>query len=297
MGRALAEAHAEAAEVFQIVDDTLGEKLSDTIWNGSAEEVTATRNAQPGLMAVSLAAYRVLVAACGGRPAIVSHFAGHSLGEYSALAAAGSFSVVDAARLLRLRGDAMQRAVPEGEGAMAAIIGLEPDAVAAVVAGAAQGAVCEIANDNGGGQLVISGEKAAVERAAAAAKEAGAKRAILLQVSGPFHSSLMAPAAAEMEAALAGTAIAAPEVPVVANVTAMPESDPAAIRRNLVTQISGTVRWRESVLWLAQQGVTRFVELGSGKVLAGLVRRIAPEAEVMSAGTPDEIAAVAETFA
>lgn len=296
MGKALAETHAEAAAVFEEVDAALGERLSETLWNGSAEELTLTRNAQPGLMAVSLAACRTLVAALGGLPRDVTHFAGHSLGEYSALAAAGSFSVADAARLLRLRGEAMQRAVPAGEGAMAAIIGLEPDAVASIVAEAAAGEVCEVANDNGGGQLVVSGNVAAVERAVAAAKAAGAKRTVMLPVSGPFHSTLMRPAASELEQALGEIDVVTPSVPVVANVTAAPEGDPGAIRRNLVKQVSTTVRWRESVMWMAGQGVTRFVELGSGKVLAGLVRRIVPEAEAMSAGTPEDVAAVAEVL-
>jgi [acyl-carrier-protein] S-malonyltransferase len=297
MGKALADAHPEAAEVFATVDSALGEDLSKTLWQGSAEELTLTRIAQPGLMAVSLAAYRVLTTMIGALPQSVAYFAGHSLGEYSALAAADSIGLADIARLLRLRGEAMQRAVPAGEGAMAAIIGLDAEAVAALAAAAAGGEVCEVANDNGGGQIVISGHRAAVERAMAAAKEQGAKRAIPLQVSGPFHSTLMAPAAEEMRQALAAVDVKPPRVPVVANVTAMPHGDPDSIRQRLVEQITGTVRWRESVLWLAGEGVTRFVELGPGKVLAGLVRRIVPEAETVSAGTPEEIGALADMLA
>lgn len=296
MGRALADAFPEAAAVFAQVDDALGEKLSDVIWSGSAEDLTLTRNAQPALMAVSMAALRALEAAMGALPSSMAYLAGHSLGEYSALAAGGSLPVADAARLLRMRGDAMQRAVPAGQGAMAAIIGLEADAVRAVTQAAAQGEVCEIANDNGGGQVVISGHKAAVDRAVEAAKGAGAKRTVILPVSGPFHSSLMRPAAEEMSGALAAAVVALPTVPIVANVTAAPETEPEEIRRNLVAQITGTVRWRESIVWLAEQGVTRFVELGSGKVLAGLVRRIAPGAEVLNAGTPEEINQVAEAL-
>jgi len=294
MGRELAEAHAEAAAVFDAVDDALGERLSETIWNGSPDDVTLTRNAQPGLMAASLAAFRFLTTRLGGLPETVRYLAGHSLGEYSALAAAGSFTIADTAQLLRLRGDAMQRAVPAGKGAMAAIIGLDADAVAAIASEAGGDETCDIANDNGGGQIVLSGHTAAIERAIAAAKEAGAKRAVPLAVSGPFHSSLMQPAADEMERALAEIGIEPPSVDVVANVTAAPERDPASIRRNLVVQITGTVRWRESVEWLAAQGVTRVVELGSGKVLSGLVRRIVPEIAVLNAGTPCEVERVAE---
>lgn len=297
MGRALAVAHPEAAAVFDTVDDALGESLSATIWSGSEDELTLTRNAQPGLMAVSMAALRTLIARVGALPEAVSYFAGHSLGEYSALAGAGSFDIADAARLLRLRGDAMQRAVPAGEGAMAAIIGLDAEAVAAVAAAAADGEVCAVANDNGGGQIVLSGHKAAIDRAVEGAKAAGAKRAVPLTVSGPFHSVLMQPAADEIERALAEVDIKAPSVKVVSNVTAAPESDPQSIRRNLVSQITGQVRWRESVEWLATQGVTLVVELGPGKVLSGLVRRISPAIRVMNAGTPDEIALVAEEIA
>jgi len=297
MGAALAAEYPEAAAVFQEVDEALGEKLSETLWSGSAEDLTLTRNAQPGLMAVSLAACRVLTSVIGAFPKAVTYFAGHSLGEYSALAAADSIGLADVSRLLRLRAEAMQRAVPPGEGAMAAIIGLEPDAVRALAATAAGGEVCEIANDNGGGQIVISGHKAAIDRAAGAAKERGAKRVVLLQVSAPFHSSLMKPAADEMKGALADVAIAMPRVGVVANVTAEPYGDVGEIRGNLVKQITATVRWRESIQWLAGHGVTRFVELGAGKVLTGLVKRIVPEAEASSAGTPDEIRALAESLA
>ena len=297
MGRALAEAHAEAADVFEIIDQALGEKLSATLWHGSTEELILTRIAQPGLMAVSLAAYHVLTAMIGSLPTSVTYFAGHSLGEYSALAAAESFQLADAAKLLRHRGEAMQRAVPPGEGAMAAIIGLEALDVAALAEAVAMDQICEMANDNGGGQIVLSGHKQAIDRAIVSAKQRGAKRAVLLTVSAPFHSSLMQPAADEMEQALAKVAIAAPRVPVVANVTAAPHGDPDSIRHNLVEQITATVRWRESIRWLAGQGVTRFVELGAGKVLTGLARRIVPEAEAVSAGTPEEISALAEMLA
>lgn len=294
MGRALAEADPAAAEIFDTVDSALGEKLSQTLWEGTAEELTMTRIAQPGLMAVSLAAFRSLTSRLGELPSTVAYFAGHSLGEYSALAAAGSLDVVSAAQLLRLRGEAMQRAVPPGEGAMAAIIGLDAGPLAELTAAAADGEVCQIANDNGGGQIVISGHKPAIERAMALAKEAGAKRAILLPVSAPFHSVLMRPAADEMRDALANAEVRLPNIPVIANVSAEPHGDTDAIRESLVSQITGTVRWRESVVWLFEHGVTQFVELGPGKVLAGLVKRIVPGAEAVSAGTPDEIDHVVE---
>lgn len=294
MGKALAGAYPEAAAVFAEVDDALGERLSAVIWDGPEDALRLTRNAQPALMAVSLAAVRVLVARLGPLSAYVSHLAGHSLGEYAALAVAGSITLSDAARLLRLRGDAMQRAVPEGDGAMAAIIGLEPAAVQAVVEAAADGKVCQIANDNGAGQLVVSGHAEAVDRAVALAKEKGAKRAVMLQVSGPFHCRLMAPAAEEMAEALAQASIAAPTVPVVDNVTARPFEDVVSIRRRLVEQITGKVRWRESMEWMAGVGTDRFVEVGAGKVLSTLARRIAPQAEVLSVGAPEDIAAVVE---
>ena len=297
MGKALAEARPEAAEVFAEVDEALGEKLSAIIFQGPAETLTLTSNAQPALMAVSIAAYRVLIAMAGGLPASVTAFAGHSLGEYAALVAAGSLELADAARLLRLRGDAMQRAVPAGEGAMAAIIGLEPDAVREAAAAAAGNEVCVVANDNGGGQIVVSGHKAAIDRAVAEAKSRGAKRTVILQVSGPFHSPLMAPAARELEAAIKKVTVRHPARAVMSNVTALPHGDPDTIRARLVEQITGTVRWRECVGWMAAHGADRFFELGSGKVLAGLSKRIAPDAEAASAGTPEEIAAIAARVA
>lgn len=294
MGKALAETYPEARAVFDEVDAALDESLSSVVWEGSAEQLTLTRNAQPALMAVSLAVVRVLEARLGPLPGWSSFAAGHSLGEYSALAAAGSLTVADAARLLRLRGEAMQRAVPVGEGAMAAIIGLDPEAVAGVAAEAAQGEVCGSANDNGAGQVVISGHKAAVERAVELARERGARRAVLLPVSAPFHCRLMAPAAEEMAEALAVVAIADPALPVVANVTARPHENAAEIRRRLVEQVTGMVRWRESVEWLAGAGVSVFAELGAGKVLAGLVKRIAAGVEAVSAGAPDEVEALVQ---
>jgi [acyl-carrier-protein] S-malonyltransferase len=294
MGKALAEAYPEARAVFAEVDEALGEPLSRILFEGPLDTLTLTENAQPALMAVSLAALRVLEARGARLGGNIAYVAGHSLGEYSALAAAGSFSVTDAARLLRTRGRAMQQAVPVGEGAMAALIGLDYEAAKSVAEEAAEGAVCATANDNAPGQVVVSGAKAAVERAVEIAKAKGAKRAILLPVSAPFHCALMAPAAEVMAEALAAVAIKAPAVPLVANVTARPESDPAAIRRNLVDQVTGMVRWRESISWLAGDGVTLFAEVGVGKVLSGLAKRIADGAETLSVGTPADIdAAVA----
>jgi [acyl-carrier-protein] S-malonyltransferase len=297
MGKALADSRPEAAAVFAEVDEALGEKLSVTMFEGPAEELTLTSKAQPALMAVSIAAHRVLTVGHGPLTQPVAFFAGHSLGEYSALVAAGSLALADAARLLRLRGEAMQRAVPVGEGAMAAIIGLDREDVRTIAAEAAASRICQVANDNGGGQVVVSGHKDAVERAMAAAKERGAKRTVLLPVSAPFHCSLMAPAAREMEAALASVEIRAPAAPVVANVTARPHGDPASIRRCLVEQITGTVRWQDSVAWMAASGADRFYELGAGRVLSGLIRRIVPEAEVASGGTPEELAEIAGRLA
>jgi [acyl-carrier-protein] S-malonyltransferase len=295
MGKALADNFSEARAVFEAVDDALGEKLSATIWEGPLDKLTLTENAQPALMAVSLAATRVLAARGATVSGKVAYVAGHSLGEYSALAAAGAIGVPDAARLLRLRGRAMQQAVPVGAGAMAALLGMDLPAAEAVAAEAAQGEVCSAANDNGGGQVVISGNKASVERAVEIAKAKGAKRAILLPVSAPFHCVLMAPAADAMRAALASVEIKAPAVPLVANVTAAPISDPAEIRRRLVEQVTGMVRWRESIEWLGKSGVNLFVEVGAGKVLSGLARRIVEGAETLSVGTPDDIdAAVAK---
>jgi [acyl-carrier-protein] S-malonyltransferase len=295
MGKALAADFPQAAAVFAEVDAALGEKLSSLMFEGPEADLTLTANAQPALMAVSMAVLRVLEAEAGldlSRDA--AFVAGHSLGEYSALAAAGSLSLADTARLLRLRGQAMQKAVPVGEGAMAAILGLEFEPVAAVAAQAAQetGSVCQAANDNGGGQVVISGAKAAVERAMELAKAAGAKRAVPLPVSAPFHCSLMQPAADAMAAALAGVEIRAPKAPLVANVTAGPITDPAEIRTRLVEQVTGTVRWRECMSYMAAQGVTTFYELGAGKVLSGLVKRIADTATGVSVGTPADV----ETF-
>jgi len=292
MGKALAEQFAPARAVFAEVDDALGAKLSTTIFEGPQDALTLTENAQPALMAVSLSVIRVLEAEAGLDLKRHAQFvAGHSLGEYSALAAAGTFTIADAARLLRTRGQAMQKAVPVGVGAMAALLGLEFDAAVAVAAEAAQGQVCQAANDNGGGQVVVSGDKAAVERAVEIAKGKGAKRAMLLPVSAPFHCSLMAPAADVMADALSKVSVKAPVVPVVANVLVKPIQDPAEIVKALVAQVTGTVRWRESVAYMAQAGVKTFYEVGAGKVLSGLVKRIADGATGSAIGTPDEIAA------
>lgn len=292
MGKALAEADPVARAVFDEVDAALGQKLSALMWDGPEAELTLTANAQPALMAVSLATMRMMQARGFELAGKVAFVAGHSLGEYSALAAAGSLSIADTARLLRIRGRAMQAAVPVGEGAMAALLGLEFDAAAEVAAEAAQGAVCQAANDNGGGQVVVSGSKAAVERAVEIAKARGAKRAMLLNVSAPFHCALMQPAAEAMAEALAGVDIKAPAVPLVANVLARPVTDPAEIRARLVEQVTGTVRWRESVAFMAEAGVTTLYELGSGKVLSGLVKRIAPGAAGAPVNTPADIDAV-----
>ncbi|MBY0363668.1 MAG: ACP S-malonyltransferase [Phreatobacter sp.] len=292
MGKALADAFPVARAVFDEVDAALGQKLSAVMWDGPIETLTLTENAQPALMAVSLATIRVLEAEAGLDLARDAAFvAGHSLGEYSALAAAGTFSIADTARLLRIRGNAMQAATPVGTGAMAAILGLDFEAVVAIAADAAAGEVCQAANDNGGGQVVISGHKGAVDRACELAKARGAKRAIPLPVSAPFHCALMQPAADAMAEALAKVAVKAPVVPVVANVLAAPISDPADIVRRLVEQVTGTVRWRECVSFMAGAGVTTFYEIGSGKVLTGLVKRIADGAGGIAIGTPDDVAA------
>lgn len=292
MGRALAESFPAAAKVFAEVDDALGEKLTDVMWNGPADTLTLTENAQPALMAVSLAAMRVLESEAGLDLARDGMFvAGHSLGEYSALAAARALTVAATARLLRTRGRAMQKAVPVGAGAMAALIGLEFGEAQAVAIEAAGAGVCQAANDNGGGQVVLSGDKAAVERAVEIAKVRGAKRAMLLPVSAPFHCALMEPAAGVMASALAEVEIKPPSVPLVANVTARPVTEPADIARRLVEQVTGTVRWRESVAYMADAGVTRFYEVGAGKVLSGLVRRIAAGATGVAVGTPDDVGA------
>jgi [acyl-carrier-protein] S-malonyltransferase len=290
MGKALADAFAPARQVFEEVDAALGERLSDTIWNGPQETLTLTQNAQPALLAVSLAVLRVLEAEAGLKLDRDATFvAGHSLGEYSALAAAQALTVADAARLLRIRGLAMQKAVPVGAGAMAALIGLEYDAAKVVATEAAGAQVCAAANDNGGDQVVLSGDKTAVERAVDIAKTRGAKRAMLLPVSAPFHCALMQPAADAMAEALAKVSVKPPCVPLVANVLAKPISDPAAIVRSLVEQVTGTVRWRESVAFMAQAGVTTFYEIGAGRVLTGLIKRIAPAANASAIGTPDDV--------
>jgi [acyl-carrier-protein] S-malonyltransferase len=293
MGRDLAAAFGAARGVFEEVDEVLKQKLSKLMFEGPGEELTLTENAQPALMAVSLAALRVLEAEGGikiqERAALV---AGHSLGEYAALAAAGAFSVADAARLLKLRGQAMQRAVAPGMGAMAALLGVEMAMAQEICDEAGQGEVVGCANDNGGGQVVISGHKAAVERAIEIAKGKGVKRAMLLPVSAPFHCALMAPAADAMAEAFANTPPRVPIVPLVANVSAAKATDPVEIRDLLVAQVTATVRWRESVLAMTALGVDSFVELGAGKVLAGLVKRIAPDAATVSAGSPAEIEAL-----
>ncbi|TCU11024.1 ACP S-malonyltransferase [Rhizobium sullae] len=298
MGKELAENYAEARAVFEEVDDALGEQLSTVMFEGPEDTLTLTANAQPALMAVSLAVIRVLRAKGLDLKSKVSFVAGHSLGEYSALCAAGTFSLADTARLLRIRGNAMQAAVPVGVGAMAAIIGLEHADVVAVCEAASVEGACQIANDNGGGQIVISGEKAAVEKGAALATEKGAKRAILLPVSAPFHSSLMAPAADAMREALAGVSKSNPVVPLIANVRAAPVTDAGEIARLLVEQVTGQVRWRETVEWFAANNVTTLYELGSGKVLTGLARRIDKTVNGITVNTPADIdAAVAALMA
>jgi [acyl-carrier-protein] S-malonyltransferase len=291
MGKPLADTFASARAVFEEVDAALGERLSETIWNGPADALVLTENAQPALMAVSLAVMRVLEAEAGIDLARDAAFvAGHSLGEYSALAAAGALSVADAARLLRIRGRAMQKAVPVGVGAMAALVGVEFADAEAIAVEAASAGVCAAANDNGGGQVVLSGEKQAVERAVEIAKARGVRRAMMLPVSAPFHCSLMAPAADAMAEALAKVAIARPSVPIVANVLARPIRERAEIIKCLIEQVTGTVRWRESVLFMTQKGATAFYEIGAGRVLSGLIKRVAEQAEATSIGTPDDIA-------
>jgi [acyl-carrier-protein] S-malonyltransferase len=290
MGRALAEAYPAARAVFDEVDAALGEKLSALIWEGEAEVLTLTANAQPALMATSIAAMRALEAEGIGVTS-AAFVAGHSLGEYSALCAAGSLTLADTARLLRLRGRAMQAAVPVGVGAMAALLGLDFETAAAVAAEAAMGEICQAANDNDPAQVVVSGHRGAVERAVEIAKVRGAKRAILLPVSAPFHCALMEPAARAMADALDHVHIEAPAVPVVANVCASGVTDPEVIRSLLVDQVMGSVRWRESVMWMSEHGVTEFWEVGAGKALSGMIRRIAKEAETRAIGTPEDIAA------
>jgi [acyl-carrier-protein] S-malonyltransferase len=297
MGKALADAYPAARRVFDEVDTALGAHLSTIIWEGPAEELTLTQNAQPALMAVSLAAIRVLESEAGFSPARDVRFvSGHSLGEYSALAAAGALTIADTARLLRMRGQAMQKAVPVGAGGMAALLGLEFDAARAVAAEAAQGQVCEAANDNGGGQVVVSGDRAAVERAVEIARSRGAKRAMMLPVSAPFHCALMQPAATTMAQALAEVTIGKPSPPLVANVVAQAISEPPEIARRLVEQVTGTVRWRECVAYMAREGVTRFYEIGAGKVLSGLVKRIVGGAVAHAIGTPQDVHAFGATL-
>ncbi len=292
MGQALAEAYPGAKAVFDEVDDALGEKLSALIWEGEQDALTLTQNAQPALMATSLAAMRALEAE-GVTIEAAAMVAGHSLGEYSALAAAGALSVADTARLLRIRGQAMQKAVPVGVGAMAAILGLDLDAVRSVAKDAGEGQICQAANDNDPGQVVVSGHKEAVERAVELAKERGAKRAMLLPVSAPFHCKLMEPAAEAMAEALDDVDISEPKVPLVANVTAEAVTDPTIIRSLLVEQVMGSVRWRESVGYMAAHGVTEIWEIGAGKALSGMVRRIAREIECRNVGTPEDVTAAA----
>lgn len=292
MGKALADAFPTARAVFQEVDDALGERLSTIIWEGPVDTLTLTENAQPALMTVSLATMRVLETEAGLDLARDAAFvAGHSLGEYSALAAAGSLTVADTARLVRIRGLAMQKAVPVGVGAMAALLGLDFDQASAVASEAAMGQVCQAANDNGGGQVVVSGDKAAVERALEIAKARGAKRAMMLPVSAPFHCALMQPAAEVMAEALARVVVKPPVIPLVANVLAQPITDPKEIVQRLIAQVTGTVRWRESVAFMAAHGVTTFYEVGAGKVLSGLVKRIAEGAAGVAIGSPADVAA------
>ena len=295
MGKALADAYPAAKAIFDEVDDALGESLSSLIWDGDIETLTLTKNAQPALMATSLAAMRALEAE-GVSITAADYVAGHSLGEYSALAAAGAISVADTARLLRTRGTAMQEAVPVGVGAMAALLGLDFEAATAVAEEAAQGQVCQAANDNDPSQVVVSGHKEAVERALTIAKEKGAKRALLRPVSAPFHGALMKPAADVMAEALDDVQINAPAVPVVANVRAAAVTDPATIRALLVEQVTGSVRWRESVLWMADQGVTEAWEIGAGKALSGMIKRISKDVATNNVGTPDDVAAAVEAL-
>ena len=290
MGTALAEAHSEARAVFDAVDAALGQDLSGLMANGPADELTLTENAQPALMAVSMAVMRVLEARGLNLAEAATYVAGHSLGEYAALTAAGALQLEDTARLLKLRGQAMQRAVPVGVGAMAALLGLEFDAVAEIAAEATSDSeICTAANDNANGQVVISGHAAAVARAIDLAKQRGAKRAMELPVSAPFHCALMQPAADEMQAALAETEIKAPIVPVIANVTAEATSDPELIRKLLVKQVTGSVRWRESMIWAAEHGVTELVEIGSGKVLTGMAKRIDARLSGTALNTAEDI--------
>ncbi|MBB5516522.1 [acyl-carrier-protein] S-malonyltransferase [Rubricella aquisinus] len=290
MGKALADAYPAAAAIFAEVDEALGEHLSALIWEGSAEELQLTANAQPALMATSLAAMRALEAE-GVSITDAAFVAGHSLGEYSALAAAGAISVADTARLLRIRGKAMQEAVPVGDGAMAALLGLDFETAKAVAKEAGQGAVCQAANDNDPGQVVVSGHLHAVERAVEIAKAKGAKRAVMLPVSAPFHCALMQPAADAMAEALSHVDISAPAVPLVANVRAEAVNNPAVIRSLLVEQVTGSVRWRESVAWMGAQGVTETWEIGAGKALSGMIRRIDRNIATKAINGPEDVTA------
>lgn len=293
MGQELYDTFAEAKEVFQEVDEALGQNLSQLIFTGEADDLNLTENTQPALMAVSMATVRVLEKQGGFSLADKAAFvAGHSLGEYSALTAAGALQLSDTARLLKIRGSAMQKAVPVGQGAMAAILGLDFADVQKIAQEASASEICTAANDNSDGQVVVSGATAAVERAVALASEQGAKRAVMLPVSAPFHCALMEPAAKAMEEALAETQISTPNPILVANVTAQAETDPDTIRKLLVDQVTGMVRWRESVLWMGENGVEEMIELGAGKVLCGLVRRINKDTTTEAAGTPEQVEAL-----
>ncbi len=296
MGRDLAENFPAARAVFEEVDEALGEKLSDLIWEGEAEELTLTRNAQPALMATSMAAMAALNAEGISVESHADYVAGHSLGEYAALCAAGSFTLADTARLLRIRGDAMQKAVPQGEGAMAALLGLDFAQAMDVAQEAAEGQICTAANDNDPAQVVISGAREAILRAVDIAKAKGAKRALLLPVSAPFHCALMEPAATAMAQALAEVEVKDPVVPLVGNVSARAESAAADIRANLIEQVTGRVRWRESVMWMAERGVVDFWEIGAGKALSGMVKRIDRSLETRAIGTADDIKAVMDAL-
>ena len=297
MGKALADAYPAAREVFQAVDEALGQNLSDLMWNGTIEELTLTANTQPALMAHSLAAMKALEVEFGISAKDAAFVAGHSLGEYSALAAAGSLTIADTARLLRIRGNAMQSAVKPGEGAMAALLGADvAQAEAACAAGRETGGACELANDNAPGQLVLSGSKAAIDAACEWAKANGVKKAMPLNVSAPFHCSLMQPAADAMAEALAGTDIKAPVVPVVANVSATAVTDPETIRQNLVAQVTGRVRWTESVQYMVAQGVDTTGEVGNGKVLTVMQRRIEKSLNGFTLGTPEDLEAFAQAM-
>ena len=293
MGKALAEAYPAAQAVFEAVDEALGEKLSALIWEGAQEELTLTRNAQPALMATSMAAMAALEAE-GVTVEAAAYVAGHSLGEYSALCAAGALTLADTARLLRIRGEAMQSAVPVGEGAMAALLGLDFETASRVAAAASEGFVCQAANDNDPAQVVVSGHREAVERAVEIAKGQGAKRAVMLPVSAPFHCELMEPAAEAMAEALSHVDLKEPRVPLVPNVVASAERSATLIRNHLVDQVTGSVRWRESVMWMAAHGVTETWEIGAGKALTGMVRRIDKTLATRQVGTPDEVRAAAE---